>query len=367
MSCAFNNGGYSNKHCFFQWIGCNLMFLRWILLIALYTGGMGLITAATLENLEQRVRAGDATVMAELDAVTADDAQYYQARFLKARLLTRQGNHDAAMAIYQQLIKLQPNQPEAYNNLASLQAKKGDLAGAQKLLEQAMKTHPGYATVYENLSTVYVELARDSYGKALRLDQQAKQYNLAELEQLRVTPAPAAIPVHVAAAPAAVIQPKPVKQEVASAPAAAKPESIKSEPLKPVTPVTPAASPAAKTRKPVFDQEQVVTTLQGWAAAWSGKAPDMYFSFYDRQFAPPGQQRPDWEAQRRERLTTPQWIKVELSDFKIKPLPDNRARVRLVQEYQSEDYRDRIRKELVLHYTHDGWRIIAERKIAALH
>jgi tetratricopeptide (TPR) repeat protein len=344
----------------------HFMFLRWIMVVTLYAGGMGLITAATLENLEQRVRAGDATVMAELDAVTADDAQFYQARFLKARFLTRQGNYDAAMAIYQQLIKLQPNQPEAYNNLASLLAKKGDLPAAQKLLEQAMKTHPGYAAVYENLSTVYVELARDSYGKALRLDQQARQYNLAELEQPRMTPASSPA-IQIATAPVAVVQPKPVKQEAVSTPPVVKPETIK-----PVTTAAPAVSPApvrtaAKPAKPGFDEEQVITTLQGWAAAWAGKAPDMYFAFYDKQYAPPGQQRPDWEAQRRERLTTPQWIKVDLSDFKIKPLPDNRARVRLVQEYQSEDYRDRIRKELVLHYTHDGWRIIAERKIAALH
>jgi len=338
---------------------CGLAVLLWM--------GFGIAMSATPLH-------GDPTTMAEIDAILQHDPHNYQARLLQARLFSQQGQSDAAIQAYRQLIQQQPSQPEALNNLAGILARQGDLSGAQQLLEQALNTNPTYATVYQNLSAIYVEQARTSYGKALRLEQNTSALTLTELDHL--TSSQSAVPSSATtlAAVTAATTPAPVTPAVS---AGVKPE-VSASVTASVAVVPPPPSVATATKvsvppvkapakaKPELDQQQLITTLEGWAAAWSGKAPELYFSFYDKGFSPPGTARADWETQRRERLTEPQWIKVGLSEFTIKPLQAQRARVRFIQEYQSEGYRDRIRKEIVMQYTIDGWRIIAERKIAAL-
>ncbi len=336
------------------WIGC----------------GVAMVPAATLEELELRVQRGDNNVMAELNTLLQQDPHNYAAQFLQARLLSQQGKLDGASKIYRQLIQQQPKQPEAYNNLASILVRQGDLGAAQQLLEQALNSNPSYAAVYRNLSAIYVEQARTSYGKALRLEQNSTSLTLSELQQPIVSQTSKPLTT------VAVIEP--VKQpDTTAAIAVVKPASnpVTVAVVQPTAATPPA--PVASSPQPVvhvavkpkaeIDQQQLITTLEGWAAAWSGKAPDLYLSFYDKTFSPPGTVRTNWEAQRRERITEPQWIKVSLSDFNVKPMQAKRARVRFVQEYQSDGYRDRIRKEVVLQNTVDGWRIVAERKIAALH
>lgn len=336
-------------------------------LVVLLWLGLGIAVSATLAQ-------ADPLTMTDIDAILQHDPHNYQARLLQARLYSQQGHNDAAIKTYRQLIQQQPMQPEAYNNLAGLLARQGDLSGAQQLLEQALQTNPIYATVYQNLSAIYVEQARSSYGKALRLEQNTSALTLAELDHATsrqsdvppqattvavVTPSPTPIPTP----PRASVKPE-VKASVAASVATPQPTA----PANSVTTVNvPQPVKVAAKSKSEVEQEQIITTLQGWAAAWSGKAPELFLSFYDKGFSPPGLARATWETQRRERLTEPHWIKVDLSDFKIKPMPAKRVRVRFIQEYQSDDYRDRIRKEIVLQYTIDGWRIIAERKIAVLH
>lgn len=338
------------------------------------------LRAATLGVLESRARAGEISpVLAELDVLLEKQPDDVQALFLKARLLTQQDKIDAAITVYQQVIKLQPNYPEPYNNLAALFTQKGDLAAAQTNLEKAMKTHASYAVVYENLSAVYVELARDSYGKALRLEQAKKQMQLAQLTELRFITSPPVLsvaqvePKQVLASASAqntapakpVAAALPAKPDVVSATTVITPAPVSPPATQTVVATTAVKKEVAKS-KAALDNDQIITTLQGWAAAWSAKSADMYFSFYANDFSPPGVPRATWQAQRQDRLQEAKWIKVGLKDFKIKPLKGKMASVRLIQEYQSAEYSDRIRKELVLHYTVDGWRIIAERKIAAL-
>ena len=344
-----------------------LAVLLWIVL------GVSVLPAATLEDLEQRLQRGDNTVMAELETLLQHEPQNYQVRFLQARLLSQQGHRDAAIKAYRQLIQQHPAQPEAYNNLAGLLARQGDLAGAQQLLEQALNTNPSYAAVYQNLSAIYVEQARTSYGKALRLEQNTTALTLAELTQIATAPprmptAPTTLATLTSSAsPVATAFSTPAKTDTPTNETTHRASAT----------VTPTAAINVNTQPPVdvasvkatqeVDQQQLITTLEGWAAAWSGKAPELYLSFYAKDFSPPGSTRTSWEALRRVRLTEPTWIKVGLSDIEVKPINAKRARVRFIQEYQSDGYRDRIRKEIVMQYTIDGWRIIAERKIAALH
>ena len=113
-----------------------------------------------------------------------------QARFTHARLLAAVGRTTQAIQAYQGLAKADPYSPEAYNNLAVLFAQQGDLEAAKQALEHALATNPSYSTVYENLSAIYVEMARDSYVKALQLGVPSHQVVLRALSEL---PAPAMV------------------------------------------------------------------------------------------------------------------------------------------------------------------------------
>ena len=86
--------------------------------------------------------------------------------------LLRQGQEGKALACFRRLSRTYPDRPAAYNNLAAIYALRGELTPAREALVKALKTSPGYATIYANLGVVYAEIARDSYGKALRLGAQ---------------------------------------------------------------------------------------------------------------------------------------------------------------------------------------------------
>ena len=92
----------------------------------------------------------------------------------------------------------------------------------------------------------------------------------------------------------------------------------------------------------------------------------MYLSFYPDDYAPAGMTHAQWEAQRRQRLQAPKWIKVSLSDIQMKPIKDDEVSVRLIQHYQADNYQDRTRKALRLRRGADGWKIIEETTVATL-
>jgi hypothetical protein len=114
------------------------------------------------------------------------------------------------------------------------------------------------------------------------------------------------------------------------------------------------------------DKNEIVTTLQGWAAAWSEQATDVYLVFYAEDYHPPGQSRQGWEQERRSRLKKPDWIRVALKDIKVEPINNKEAKVELTQIYQASNYQDKTRKQLMLKQTPDGWRITAEKSVARI-
>jgi hypothetical protein len=76
--------------------------------------------------------------------------------------------------------------------------------------------------------------------------------------------------------------------------------------------------------------------------------------------------REAWEQQRRERLKSPEWIQIGLSNFKVEKLPSGEAKVEMIQDYRASNYQDKTRKLMLMRQTADGWRIIDEQSIAAL-
>ena len=126
--------------------------------------------------------------------------------------------------------------------------------------------------------------------------------------------------------------------------------------------------PAGEIKRVSITQEKTQNTkpvekvLQAWSSAWSAQAVDMYLSFYHNQYRPSnGMSRKGWVQSRRYRLKKPQWIKIGLSDFKIKKQTGTQAVVNFKQLYQSNSFRDVSYKQVVLLNTDDGWRIFREK------
>lgn len=104
-------------------------------------------------------------------------------------------------------------------------------------------------------------------------------------------------------------------------------------------------------------------TIAHWAQAWSAQDPDLYLSFYADDFVPRGGlSRADWEQQRRQRLTAPEFIEVTISELTLDRVEGDRAVVRFAQSYRSDGFSDDVTKTLDLVRQPDGaWRISRER------
>lgn len=378
-----------------------------IVVVAAYAQTVSKYTQA--ETLFTQGKTKDA--LTHINQLLVNEPHAYRAQFLKAKILTADKQSDAAIDLYEALIQQVPGQLESYNNLAMLYAAKGDLETARQLLEKAIKTQPAYATVYNNLSKIYVEMARDSYGKALKLDLPEQAIALASLNA-NVANNPDAHPaknktdqkaVIVASAKSqsntrlekskveskAVEHQPAVKQsvldEIALSASAKNTQTKKnstqvtrtsglSQPDKIRTKQTQSKAIANTTKDHgkqvnktnVINKDEIITTMQGWAAAWSAQQVDLYLSFYDEQYHPTGMSRSDWIEQRKLRVKRPKWVQITLNDFSVAPHQKDRAIVKLVQRYRSENYHDKTRKQFLLQNTPDGWRIMSELSLALL-
>lgn len=85
--------------------------------------------------------------------------------FKRGVILEQLGRKDEAREVYEQLIRLYPEVPEPYNNLAILVADngRGDLDHAIELLQRAITANPRFATAQENLGDIYALKALQSY------------------------------------------------------------------------------------------------------------------------------------------------------------------------------------------------------------
>ncbi len=315
------------------------IFLYCCVISSCYTGSA---FAAELQTIQARFQSGqDDTVklLRDVDNYLQQSPNNIEALFLKANLLEQNKDMDQAESLYRELIKLYPSVPEPYNNLAHLLVKQSKLGEAQLLLEKALRTHSAYATVYDNLSQIYVAMARDSYGKALQLNETRPQISLASLDTITTSST--------------------LRAKQADITAAKETESI--API-----VLTSTEKKAVASRATQDRDEIITTLEGWAAAWSEQATDVYFIFYADDYHPPGQSRISWKKERRLRLKKPRWIQIGLDGINIKSLTNGEAKVELVQVYRASNYRDKTRKELRLRQTADGWRIVEEKHLARI-
>ena len=308
-------------------------------------------------------------------------------RFIRGLAQSELGKTNDAIATFQSLTEDYPELPEPYNNLAVLYSSKGQFEKARVALELAIQTHPSYSTAHENLGDIYAKLASQAYDKALQLDKAnggvATKLNLVRdlfstNPKANTAPRPVASAATLAATsatlpatrPAATLIPPP------AAPAAA-PVAVAAITAPKTTPVAPPAALAAPTPAKVDPPKaaptpapasapegsaDVLRAVSKWAAEWSGKNPDGYLAAYAKSFKPEdGSSRSAWSAARRERVSAPRRIKVEVLGATVEMSSATEAKVTFRQAYDSDSLQTRSRKTLTLVKEGSTWLITRER------
>jgi tetratricopeptide (TPR) repeat protein len=364
-----------------------------------------------LQEVSRLVRAGQYQgAIDKANGVLATKPKDALARFLKGVSLTELGKTNDAIAIFQSITEDNPELPEPYNNLAVLYASKGQFEKARTALELAIQTHPSYSTAHENLGDVYAKLASQAYDRALQLDKgnsgvQGKLGLIKDLFSTQpragVKPDAAKVAAATAASPAPVVAPpmppvatkaEPTRVAAASpAPVVAPPmpapspasavavnaaaptappartipvvQSGASAVLAPLVATAPAPAPAVSSAASSQDSESVLNAVRGWASAWSAQDADGYLAAYSPKFLPDeGKSRREWERERRERVTAPSYVKVEVSEPAVIINSDGTAEVKFRQSYDSNRLKSHsVRKTLTLAKTKSGWQITRER------
>ena len=113
--------------------------------------------------------------------------------------------------------------------------------------------------------------------------------------------------------------------------------------------------------------ERARQTVLDWAKAWSEQRVDDYLSFYASDFTPAsGLPRAAWEARRRDRLLRQGVIRVSVVALDVEELSANELQLAFTQSYQSDTFRDRVRKNLRMVWQDGAWKIAEETVIRQL-
>ncbi len=325
---------------------------------------------ADIQNLIRENRLQQALEKAEGELTASPND--IKLRFLKGLVLTRMERFPQAETTFVELIKLNPDLPEPYNNLAVVYAAQGKYGEAEQALKNAINTHPSYATAHENLGDIYAKMASRAYNQALELDNtnDSARAKLSLVNEMISDPGAAAPaskpePEQVAAAPAPKPVPKPApapdKPEIITIPPKPEPEKVAAAPEK-VFPPMPAKEEVVEQVQPSQERDDVELAVQAWAAAWSDQDVQRYLDSYANEFVPGKNQSLDaWKAERSQRLNKPGYIKITLSDIKVNLHGMDYAEVRFRQRYQSDTYGDVVTKQLLLRKYDNKWLITQER------
>ena len=93
-----------------------------------------------------------------------------QMRFWQGFIFEQLGQPDMALQVYLGLTQEFPELAEPHNNLGVLYAAKGDYPSAKASLDAALRDNPNYAAAHENMGDLLVNMARQSYERALASD-----------------------------------------------------------------------------------------------------------------------------------------------------------------------------------------------------
>jgi Flp pilus assembly protein TadD/ketosteroid isomerase-like protein len=317
----------------------NLLLLKLLAPCILALSFASVAVADELKDISQMAESGQqAAALERINTYLAANPKDAQAMFMKGIILAESGKRDDAIKAFTDLTEKYPNLPEPYNNLAVLYADAGQYDKAKKALETAIKTHPSYATAHENLGDIYARMASEAYDKALQLDSgnARAQSKLSMIKDLFGTDSKTTL--------AAKSDSKPTKADT-----------------KPIRPADKKAEPP-KPAEPVVNEEQNITdAVNNWVSAWSAKDVDKYLASYADSFKPAkGESRKAWEATRRDRVSKPASINVELANQKVTLEGADSAKVTFKQSYRAGGKPIRTDKTLMMKKTNGVWLIDQE-------
>ncbi|HEU0189339.1 MAG TPA: nuclear transport factor 2 family protein, partial [Gallionella sp.] len=149
------------------------------------------------------------------------------------------------------------------------------------------------------------------------------------------------------------------KPEGAAPAIAAKTENLS----EPAAPVAMRLTPVEKSAGSSTDKSsEVLATVHAWAAAWSSQNVDSYLSFYADDFnTPGGESRAAWSAVRKERISAPKSIHIDISNATVKFNDGNHATVKFRQSYRANHLKATGNKTLLMVKSGDKWLIQEER------
>jgi len=323
----------SPTHCLAKFFAAIIVVLSFVSLGAF---------ADELKDISQLAAQGQqAAALERINTYLAANPRDAQAMFMKGIILAESGKRDEAIKSFTDLTEKYPNLPEPYNNLAVLYADAGQYDKAKKALETAIKTHPSYATAHENLGDIYARMASEAYDKALQLDSgnARAQSKLSMIKDLFGTGNKTSI----------------------AAKATDTSKSTKTGTL-PIRPADKKAEPVKLVTDAAANEEQNITdAVNNWAKAWSSKDLDKYFASYADSFKPAkGESRKAWEQTRRDRISRPASINVELANQTITMDGADSAKVTFKQTYRANGKPIRTDKTLILKKTNGAWLIDQE-------
>lgn len=302
--------------------------------------------ADELKDISQMAENGQqAAALERINTYLAANPKDAQAMFMKGIILAESGKREDAIKTFTELTEKYPNLPEPYNNLAVLHADAGQYDKAKKALETAIKTHPSYATAHENLGDIYARMASEAYDKALQLDggNTRAQSKLSLIKDLFGTGNKTTIAAKV------------------DAKADTKPTKSDTKPIRPAdkkTELNKAAEPIAAASN---DEQNINDVVNNWAKAWSGKNLDGYFASYADSFKPAkGENRKAWEQTRKDRISKPASINVEISNAKVTLEGADNAKMSFKQIYTAGGKPIRTNKTLSMKKVNGAWLIDQE-------
>ena len=300
--------------------------------------------ADELKDISKMAENGQqAAALERINTYLAANPKDAQAMFMKGIILAESGKREDAIKAFTDLTEKYPNLPEPYNNLAVLHADAGQYDKAKKALETAIKTHPSYATAHENLGDIYARMASEAYDKALQLDggNTRAQSKLSLIKDLFGTGNKTTI--------AAKADAKTGKTTTDTKPI--RPADKKPEPVKTAEPVMAASN----------DEQIISDAVNSWAKAWSDKNLDSYFASYADSFKPAkGENRKSWEQTRRDRISKPTNINVEITNPKVVLEGADSAKMSFKQIYTANGKPIRTNKTLLLKRVNGAWLIDQE-------
>lgn len=142
-------------------------------------------------------------------------------------------------------------------------------------------------------------------------------------------------------------------RETAGAPAAPRP--VASQPN-----ASAAPRSRAKAVQP-FGVDQAWEKVEQWAQSWRSRDVDAYFAHYSDDFEPSSGSLQEWRAERRARLSQPEFIEVEIAGLRLLSTGETQAQVAFRQSYRSDRFADAVDKVLELRRSANGdWLIVRE-------